>query len=131
MNTAEQEAVLFIALRAAFADGAKDERERAEIRRIAEAMGGGLNVAAVYQDALLGRRTLAEAAAALPSPELRQYAFEMAVGVCDADGAHSAAEKAFLDELRATLGLSAAAWLFLAVWALWRSSRGAPTGQGR
>ena len=108
MNTAEQEAVLFIALRAAFADGAKDERERAEIRRIAEAMGGGLNVAAVYQDALLGRRTLAEAAAALPSPELRQYAFEMAVGVCDADGAHSAAEKAFLDELRATLGLDAA-----------------------
>ncbi|MCL4688085.1 MAG: DUF533 domain-containing protein [Burkholderiales bacterium] len=108
MNTAEQEAVLFIALRAAFADGAKDERERAEIRRIAEAMGGGLNVAAVFQDALLGRRTLAEAAAALPSPELRQYAFEMAVGVCDADGAHSAAEKAFLDELRATLGLDAA-----------------------
>jgi uncharacterized protein (DUF697 family)/tellurite resistance protein len=108
MTTTEQEAILFIALRAAFADGAKDERERAEIRRIAEAMPGELNVAALYQDALLGRRTLAQAAAALPTPGLRQYAFEMAVCVCDADGAHSAAEKAFLDELRAALGLDAA-----------------------
>ncbi len=108
MTTAEQEAILFIALRAAFADGAKDERERAEIRRITEAMSAGPNVAALYQDALLGRRTLAQAAAALPTPELRQYAFEMAVCVCDADGAHSAPEKAFLDELRATLGLDEA-----------------------
>ncbi|MCM2327546.1 MAG: DUF533 domain-containing protein [Lysobacter sp.] len=108
MTTAEQEAILFIALRAAFADGAKDERERAEIRRITEAMPAGLNVAAIYQDALLGRRTLAQAAASLPTPELRQYAFEMAVCVCDADGAHSAPEKAFLDELRAALGLDAA-----------------------
>jgi len=108
MTAAEQEAILFIALRAAFADGAKDERERAQIRRITEAMPAGPNVAALYQDALLGRRTLAQAAAALPAPELRQYAFEMAVGVCDADGAHSAPEKAFLDELRSTLGLDAA-----------------------
>ena len=54
MTTAEQEAILFIALRAAFADGGKDERERAEIRRIAEAMPAGPNVAALYQDALLG-----------------------------------------------------------------------------
>ena len=107
MNTAEQEAIVSIALRAAFADGGKDERERAEIRRITEAMPGELDFPALYQDALLGRRSLAEAASALPAPELRQYAFEMAVCVCDADGAHSAAEKAFLDELRAALGLDA------------------------
>ena len=108
MNTAEQEAVLFIALRAAFADGAKHERERDEIRRITEAMSAELNVAALHQDALLGRRRLAEAAAALPTPQLRQYAFEMAVCVCDADGAHSPDEKAFLDDLRAALGLDEA-----------------------
>src|SRR5512137_1708959 len=53
--------------------------------------------------------TPAQAAAPLVSPELRRYAWEMAVCVCDADGAHSAAEKAFLDELRAALGLEAAA----------------------
>jgi len=109
MQRTEQEAVLFIALMAAFADGAKDERERAEIRRIAESLSGDINVAALYQDALLKRRTVAQAAASLASPEVRQYAYEMAVGVCDADGAHSPAEKAFLDDLRATLGLDAAA----------------------
>ena len=108
MNTEQQEAILYIALRAAFADGGKDEREHAEIRRITAAMPGELDFPALYQDALLGRRSLAEAASALQAPELRQYAFEMAVCVCDADGAHSGAEKAFLDELRAALGLDAA-----------------------
>jgi uncharacterized protein (DUF697 family)/tellurite resistance protein len=108
METTQQQAILFIALRAAFADGGKDERERAEIRRIAAAMPGEVDYPALVQDALLARRTLAEAAAALPTPELRQYAFEMAVCVCDADGAHTAAEMAWLDELRAALGLDAA-----------------------
>ena len=108
MNTREQEAIVFIALRAAYADGGKDERERAEIRRIAASMPGEVDYPALVQDALLGRRSLAQAAAALPTPELRQYAFEMAVCVCDADGAHSPAEKAWLDELRAALGLDAA-----------------------
>jgi len=108
METTQQQAILFIALRAAFADGGKDERERAEIRRIAASMPGEVDFPALVQDALLGRRTLAQAAAALATPELRQYAFEMAVCVCDADGAHSPAEKAFLDELRVALGLDPA-----------------------
>jgi uncharacterized protein (DUF697 family)/tellurite resistance protein len=108
METTQQQAILFIALRAAFADGGKDERERAEIRRIAASMPGEVDFPALVQDALLGRRTLAQAAGALATPELRQYAFEMAVCVCDADGAHSAAEKAFLDELREALGLDRA-----------------------
>ena len=108
METTQQQAILFIALRAAFADGGNDERERAQIRRIADSMPGQVDYPALVQDALLGRRTLAQAAGALATPELRQYAFEMAVCVCDADGAHSAAEKAFLDELRAALGLEAA-----------------------
>jgi tellurite resistance protein/uncharacterized protein (DUF697 family) len=109
MTHAEQEAVLRIALMAAVADGATDERERAEVRRIAESLTGELNAAAVYQDALLKRFTPAQAAAPLATPELRRYAFEMAVCVCDADGGHSPAEKRFLDELRSALGLDAAA----------------------
>ncbi len=109
MQRTEQEAVVLIALLAAFADGERNDREREEIRRLAETLPGDLNVAALYQDALLKRRTVADAAAALGTPELRRYAYEMAVGVCDADGAHSPAEKAFLDDLRATLGLDAAA----------------------
>jgi len=105
MEIAEKEAVLLIALMAAFSDGVKDDRERAEIRRIAEAMSGEINVAALYQDALLGRRSVGEAAAALTAPGTRQFAYEMAVGVCQADGALTTAEKAFLDSLRTTLGL--------------------------
>jgi uncharacterized protein (DUF697 family)/tellurite resistance protein len=109
MTHAEQEAVLRIALMAAVADGATDERERTEVRRITESLPAEINAASLYQDALLKRMTPAQAAAPLVLPELRRYAWEMAVCVCDADGAHSAAEKAFLDELRAALGLEAAA----------------------
>jgi len=35
MTREEQEAILAVAIHAAFADGAKDEREREEVRRVA------------------------------------------------------------------------------------------------
>jgi tellurite resistance protein len=44
MNAREQEAVLTIALLAAFADGNKDESEREEIKRIAESLAGEAHV---------------------------------------------------------------------------------------
>lgn len=107
MNGNEQQAVLTLCLMAAFADGGKDERERAEIKRIADSLGGAgtLNIAALYQDVLLKRVSLAAAAASLQSPESKLLAYEMAVCVCDADGTQSEAERAFLAELRAALGL--------------------------
>ena len=40
MNPEQQRSILAIALFAAFADGAKHDREREEIRRIAESLGG-------------------------------------------------------------------------------------------
>ena len=40
MNPEQQKSVLAIALYAAFADGARHDRERDEIRRIAEALSG-------------------------------------------------------------------------------------------
>ena len=40
MNPEQQKSILTIALYAAFADGAKHDREREEIRRIAESLGG-------------------------------------------------------------------------------------------
>ena len=109
MNDKEQQAILTLCLMAAFADGGKDERERAEIKRIADSLAGegALNIAALYQDVLLKRVTLAGAVAPLQSPEARQLAYEMAVCVCDADGVQSDAERAFLAELRAALGLDA------------------------
>lgn len=107
MTADERKSLLTIALFAAFADGAKAEREREEIRRVADGFGGGeVNFAALYRDVLLERTTLAAEAAKLGSPELRQLAFELAVGVCDADGLRNDAETRFLAELGRTLGLS-------------------------
>jgi uncharacterized protein (DUF697 family)/tellurite resistance protein len=111
MEQREQQAVLTIALMAAFADGAKDERERASIKRIADGLGreAGLDVPGIYQDVLLKRRSLDDAARALGSDETRQLAYEMAVCVCDADDVQGDAERAFLEKLRGTLGLDAGA----------------------
>ena len=107
MNEHEQKAILTLSLMAAFADGNKDESERAELKRIADALAGeaSINLAALYQDVLLKRVSMPSAVAALTSPEARQLAFEMAVCVCDADGVQSAAEQAFLADLRHALAL--------------------------
>lgn len=108
MNAREQEAVLTIALLAAFADGAKDEREREEIRRIADSLAGEAGapqLSQLYQNVLLKRVNVSQAAAALTEPTHRQLAYEMAVCVCDADAIASDAEQKFLQELRAALGL--------------------------
>ncbi len=108
MTELEQKSLITLCLMAAFADGAKDERERAELKRIADAVapGSALNLPALYQDVLLGRTDLDQAAAALPTPQLRQLAFELAVCVCDADGATNPDEEAFLERLRTALGLA-------------------------
>lgn len=110
MDAGQTRAVLAISLMAAFADDANDDRERGELKRIATSLAGSdANLAQVYQDVLLGRMTLASACAELREPGLRRYAFEMAVSVCDADGARSERERVFLDGLRALLSLEAAA----------------------
>ena len=110
MNSEQQKSILAIALFAAFADGAKHDREREEIRRIAESLGGETeapDLARLYQDVLLKRISLDAAAAALTDPGERQLAYEMAVCVCDADGRQSEAEQRFLNDLKALLKLDA------------------------
>ena len=131
MKPEQQKSIHAIALFAAFADGAKHDREREEIRRIAESLGGEPEVGAargaspgaaggfippepgapdlsrLYQDVLLKRISLDAAAAALRDPGERQLAYEMAVCVCDADGRQSEAEQRFLNELKSLLKLDA------------------------
>jgi uncharacterized protein (DUF697 family)/tellurite resistance protein len=107
MNAREQEAVLTIALLAAFADGA-DDREREEIKRIADSLAGEAGapqLSQLYQSVLLKRVNATQAAAALSDPTHRQLAYEMAVCVCDADAVASEAEQKFLQELKSALGL--------------------------
>jgi len=107
MNPTEKQAVLTIALLAAFADSNNSDAERDAVRRVAESLGGDeVNAAALYQDVLLKRVTVASAASQLTRPELRQLAYELAVGVCDADKLRNDAETLFLAELGNALGLT-------------------------
>ncbi len=108
MTPEETRAILTVSLLAAFVDGQKHDRERDEIKRIAQGLAGdsSLHLPTLYQDVLMKRVSLASATAALHSDESKQLAYEMAVCVCDADGVHSDAESRFLEEVRAGLGLA-------------------------
>lgn len=111
MTIDEQRSILAIALYAAFADGIKDDREREEVRRIAESLAdatGAVDMTRLYQDVLLKRLTLETAAASLSDAGQRHYAYEMAVCVCDADGRMTTSERQFLDKLKSMLKLDAA-----------------------
>jgi len=110
MAPQEQKAILAIAIHAAFADGAKDEREREEVRRVAENLAdesGTPDLSRLYQDVLLKRLPLAAIAAMLTDTGQRQFAYEMAVCVCEADGRLADAERRFLDELKHLFNLPA------------------------
>lgn len=101
-----ENAILTISLFAAFADGSNDDREREHIRRFAESMGGDApELPRLYQDVLFKRVTLDNAVPALAELGQRQFAYEMAVCVCDADGVQTAAEQRFLADLKTRLGL--------------------------
>jgi uncharacterized protein (DUF697 family)/tellurite resistance protein len=108
MRAEDQKAILAVALHAAFADGAKDDRERDEVRRIADSLASAspaIDLRALYQDVLLNRFGIDQAVAALGDDGIRHYAYEMALCVCEADGQTTAAERRFLDRLKASLGL--------------------------
>ncbi len=108
MTPSETRAVLSLSLLAAFVDGDKHERERAEIKRIADGLGAadGVHLPTLYQDVLMKRVTLPDVASALTSVDARHLGYEMAVCVCDADGVHSQAEQRFLTELKSALKLA-------------------------
>jgi len=111
MNAAETNALLTIALLAAFADGDNTESERTALRRMAENFGtdAGVDLMALYHEVLARRRPLAEVASVLTTAETRNLAYEMAHAICEADGTINDRERAFLDELRTTLNLQPAA----------------------
>jgi uncharacterized protein (DUF697 family)/tellurite resistance protein len=101
-------AILSIAVLASFADGKKTEAEREQIRNIMESLQGtheSLDLAKLYQDVLLKRIDIASATALIKELSHRQLAYEMAVCVCDADGAITHDEQAFLQTLKNHLQL--------------------------
>jgi uncharacterized protein (DUF697 family)/tellurite resistance protein len=107
VTPSETRAIVSLSLLAAFVDGEKHERERAEIKRIAEGLSqaDGVQLPMLYQDVLMKRVSLASVAGELKSSDARQLAYEMAVCVCDADGTQSEAERLFLADARTSLGL--------------------------
>ena len=111
MSAEETRAILTLCLLASFADGEKHEREREEIKRVAQGFSQSdvLHLSTLYQDVLMQRVTLADVAQQLQSADAKRLGYEMAVCVCDADGTLSEPEQCFLAEARVALGLDAGA----------------------
>jgi tellurite resistance protein len=107
MTDAEINGMFTVALLAALADGNADERERAQLRDVATRIGGDRIDLAVLDRTPGARPTIAEAVRPLSTPEVRRHAYEVAVAVAAADGAHTPAEGAFLRDLASALGLPA------------------------
>jgi len=110
MDLEQQQATLGIALLAAFADGDNSNAERELIHRLADTLGAAtaIDLQRLYQRVLLQQVELGELIRPLQQRTERQFAYEMAVSVCDADGVQSEAERGFLAQLRQQLGLDAA-----------------------
>ena len=107
MDPIQQRAILTVCLMAAAADNYDDDRERAAIQRVADAIGGA-DLAALHDDIVRTRLDLASVASALSTPEAKQAAYDAAVGIVNADGASSMREREFLAKLSQVLGLDAA-----------------------
>ena len=106
MQPAEKESILTIALLSAFADGEQHDSERSEVRRAANALAAELNAPELYQRVLMKRTDIDAAASQLRSTEARTLAYEIAVGVCEADGLRNEAGTRFLAQLGNALGLA-------------------------
>jgi uncharacterized protein (DUF697 family)/tellurite resistance protein len=117
MTHDEIRGIVTVCLLAAYTDGDKHDREREQIKQVAEglAQNQNINLPGLYQEVLMRRVKLDDVLPRLTSAEARQLAYEMAVCVCDADGHTSDAEREFLAQLRkafaqaaTTTGLQAA-----------------------
>lgn len=104
----QQRAILAVCLMAAAADNYDDDRERAAVQRVADALGGA-DLASLHDEIARGKPDLAALVSALATPEEKQQAYDAAVGIVNADGAASMSERDFLARLSQALGLNAAA----------------------
>lgn len=101
------QALLTVCLFAAFADGDLDDSERTAIRNLAQELGKESSDA-LTREVLMGRRSWETILPALQDRKARLLAGEMARSICEADGACTAEEEQFLQELRVRLEMDAA-----------------------
>ncbi len=104
MNDTEQRALVGLCLMAAFADGSKSDVERDRVREIVEGFKNpNLKALELYRQVLLRQVSAASLCTDLTTPESRLLAYEMALGVCEADDRLNDAERAFLGDLQSRL----------------------------
>lgn len=102
MNAREREAIATIGLLAAQADVRRHPEEDTLLKHAFETF-GVTAVGSIRARVTLGTAVLEEEAATLVTPGLREAAWELARGVCAADGEVTTEEHAFLDRLREAL----------------------------
>jgi len=105
-DTETTQALLAVCFFSALADGNIDDSEREAVRKLAEELGNE-GTDSLLREILMGKRSLETVVAAIQDPKARLLAYEMARTICEADGANTAEEEQFLQELRAKLSLPA------------------------
>jgi tellurite resistance protein/uncharacterized protein (DUF697 family) len=99
----ERESVASICLMAAFVDGVQNDAERDKLRGVLTQI--GMVDDSVFQRAVMRRTSVEEEAAKIADPDTRRLAYDLAVGVCAADGTTSQSEREFLHKLAALMNV--------------------------
>ncbi len=107
MNPSDHAPLIAITMLAARADGETGAAEQSAIDDVVQRIGSP-DVSRLGGQVSAGTLRVADLAGRLSDDEARRAAYTAALAVCHADGATNAAERGFLDELRAALGLDAA-----------------------
>jgi uncharacterized protein (DUF697 family)/tellurite resistance protein len=105
MQTSDSAPIIAIILLAARADGTVDSAEQRAVDAIASRIGNP-NVTILAEQVAAGQLRAADLASRLSDAEARRMAYEGALAIVNADGSANESERAFLEELRAALGLS-------------------------
>lgn len=106
MNTSDRAPLIAIAMLAARADGRTDSAEQAAVDSVVANLGSP-DVSRLAEQVAGGQIHAADLAGRLSDDEARRTAYDSALAICNADGPANAAEQAFLEELRGSLGLDA------------------------
>jgi uncharacterized protein (DUF697 family)/tellurite resistance protein len=107
MQTSDSAPIIAIVMLAAHADGTVDNAEQRAVDAIASRIGNP-DVASLAEQVAAGQLRAADLASLLSDAEARRTAYEGALAIVNADGSANEPERAFLEELRAALGLSSA-----------------------
>lgn len=104
MDLSQQQALLSLALHAAYVDGTASAAEKESVSRMVKRFEQqGVELPSL--DPAVRDRTIGELATRLRGPETAAVAYEMAASVCEADKSFTPQELEFLARLRVDLGL--------------------------